>query len=509
MKHIITLAFSCCLIFSFVTYDPKKELKHISGLSNPISLVKDSIINKSSTIFLIDKSGSMAAKGESGKPKWEEAKESVLNATSSILKGYRESQQVAFLTFSGGCVEDPTKQQTLKFSSDYTQVKRQLSALGNPGGGTPLQEAVTSTEKRLQYYSANYGDGDVSKLIVLSDGVATCGQIRPKDIYATGHTVITIASAPTQNTAGGNTKTGQKNMVKSYSAAAKQSTPNINSIKKRVKGATQMPNSFMGNSIPVKYFTIGFDIKPGSPAERDLQYLAGKTGGKYINTQNEFELTRAVTKFFKLYDPKPRSSLTNLNFEKGHQFLSGVEAIKEEKYRKAQQLFENFCAENPEDYNALFNLALMYEANDFHLQAIEKLEQYLNLRPNAEDKAWVLAQIQLLQNDMLQFFDYTRKVLKADLEYLELHFKKIQNGESMALAYEFMGFIQEKEFYYKDLPSKMGIEGKAEQSLCNTIESDLRTCAKYIKKDPENWDKNAASPLSLIFFNLETLIGAL
>ncbi|MDO5979255.1 VWA domain-containing protein [Flavivirga spongiicola] len=498
MKKLIVLCLLCSVIFSFVKYVPEKGLYNGATFSNQKDVINDSVVNKSSTIFLIDKSGSMGAKGKSGKSKWEEAKEAALKATSSILKGHSENQQVAFLTFSGGCVEDPTKQQTLNFSSDYKKVEQQLNALGRPGGGTPLHEAVSSAKKRLQYYSANYGDGDVSKLIVLSDGVATCGRIRPKEVYGTGTTMVTINGAATSNT-GNNHNKRYRNRTNANNSATSNSS----------NSTSQKMNSFVGNTIPIKYFTIGFDIKPGSPAERDLQYLAGQTGGKYLNTQNEFELTRAFTKFFKVYYPKLNSSLTNLNFEKEHLFLSGVEAIQEEVYRKAQQLFEGFCVENPEDYNALFNLALMYEANDFHLQAIEKFERYLSLLPDAEDKEWVLEQIQLLQNDMLHFFDYTKKILKTDLEYLELHFKKIQNGESVALAHEFMGFVKEKEFYYNDLPSKLGLENKNEQRLCNTIQSGLNKCAKYIKKDPDNWDKNASSSLSLIFFNLEILIDTL
>ncbi|WP_203256233.1 vWA domain-containing protein [Hyunsoonleella ulvae] len=498
MKQFIGLSTLCCIILSVVWHVPKTA--HYQTHSKLDMPLKDSIVNKSSTIFLIDKSGSMATKGESGKPKWEEAKEAALKATSSILKGDGENQQVAFLTFSGGCVEDPTKQQNLKFSSDYKDIAQQLKAIGRPGGGTPLHEAVISAKKRLQDYSSNYGDGDVSKLIVLSDGVATCGQIRPKDVYGTGTTMVTIgANTPTTNTP-------TRSRTKQQPNNPKSSTHGKNSY----NNASSQISSFVGNAnIPVKYFTIGFDIKPGSPAERDLQYLAGQSGGKYLNTQNEFELTRAFTKFFKVYYPKPQSSIQNLDFEKAHLFLTGVEAIEGEKYRKAKQLFEDFYKEHQNDFNAAFNLALMYEANDFHLQAIEKFETYLTLHPKAEDKDWVIEQIQLLQNDMLNFYDYTKKLLKTDLEYLEHHFKKIQNGESLALAYEFTGFIKEKEFYYKDLPSKLGLESRSKQELCNTIQSGLNKCAKYIKKDPENWDKNATAPLSLVFFNLEMLINAL
>lgn len=494
MKYFIWSSVLSSILFFLIQLFPLQysyETNTISS-SRGKDVLSDSIIHKSSTIFLIDKSGSMALKGKSGKLKWEEAQEAALKATSSILKGNSEQQQVAFLTFSGGCVADPTHQQILKFSGDYKEVEQELKSLGRPGGGTPLHEAVIATKKRLQDYSSNYGDGDVSKLIVLSDGVATCGQVRPKDVYGTGVNIVDVG-----------TKVAPIIKVKN--------TTKISTVKsKSFNGNTKQTSSFVANStIPVKYFTIGFDIKAGSPAERDLQYLAAQSGGKYLNTQNEFELTRAFTKFFKVYYPKPYSSVTNLDFKTEHIFLTGVESIEAEAYRKAQELFETFCKAHPEDYNALFNLALMYEANDFHLQAIEKFEDYLLKQPNANDKAWVLEQIAQLQNDMLNFYDYTKALLQADLAYLELYFKKIQNGESLALAYEFIGFIKEKEFYFKDLPPKLGLEDKFKLKLCNTIQTGLDKCAKSIKRDPENWDRNATPQLSLVFFNLEKLINNL
>lgn len=453
--------------------------------------LSDSVTNNASTIFLLDRSGSMSVKGMSGKSKWEEAQEAALKATASILKSQNKRQQVAFLTFAGGCSPDPTATQPLNFSTSYQEVEQQMAQIGRPGGGTPLTEAVTSVKQRLQDYSANYGDGEASKLIVLSDGAATCAKIRPETVYGSGTTMITISGqgATNGNVANGNTGT------KVQPPAPPQSTV--------VNGGA----STGGNSIPIKYFTIGFDIKPGSAAERDLQFLAEQTGGKYMNTQNEVELTRAFTKFFKVYYPKPKTSIAGLAFAKEHVFMSGVEAIQGEEFRKAKELFENFVMETPADYNAIFNLALMYEANDFHLQAIEKFEEYLSLYPQAEDKDWVLDQILLLQNDMLQFFEYTREILTSDLEYLDTHFKKIQDGEGRSLANEFKGFIQEKEVYYEELPLKLGVESKIKRRIYSDIKKGLSECSRYIRKDPDNWDTNATSPLSLIHFNLEKLIA--
>lgn len=452
--------------------------------------LSDSVTNNASTIFLLDRSGSMSSKGMSGKSKWQEAKEAALKATASILKSQNKRQQVAFLTFAGGCSPDPTATQPLNFSTNYEEVEKHIAGVGRPGGGTPLTEAVTSVKKRLQDYSANYGDGEASKLIVLSDGAATCAKIRPETVYGTGTTMTTISGQRGTNTGVSNRNAG----TNATPSATQQGIPVNN-------------NSAGGvNNIPIKYFTIGFDIKPGSAAERDLQFLAEQTGGKYMNTQNEVELTRAFTKFFKVYYPKPKTSIEGLAFAKEHVFLSGVEAIRSEEFRRAKELFEDFVLQAPSDYNAIFNLALMYEANDFHLQAIEKFEEYLSLHPQAEDKDWVLDQIVLLQNDMLQFFEYTREILIDDLEYLDAHFKKIQHGEGLTLANEFKGFIQEKEVYYDELPEKLGVESKMKQRIYGDIKKGLAECAKYIRKDPNNWDTNATSPLSLVHFNLEKLI---
>ncbi|QHI36403.1 hypothetical protein IMCC3317_17660 [Kordia antarctica] len=408
------------------------------------------------TLFLIDRSGSMAKRGISGKPKIQEAKEAAIHSLNSMQNNQEIVQEVGFLTFSGGCISDPTANQSLGFSSNIQFVQNSINTISNPNGGTPLKEAIDAATQRFQNYVTQKGSNSVAKLIVLSDGVSSCSKIRPSNVYA--------------------------------------------------KGASYFSkNTFFKKQIIVRYYTIGFDIKPGSEAERDLQYLAERSGGKYLNAKNELELTRAFQRFFKQYTPKKTPISIDLSKKQYTRFNEGIESVNKENYREAKDVFKELSIVYTNDYNIIFNLALMYEANNYFIHAIEMFKKYLQLNPRAKDSKWVLQQIELLQNDYKIFIEYTKRVVNKDLEYLNIYFKKVQNGESLKLAEEFKGFIKEKVEYYKNLPEIFNIGNKHLVINCKEISRSLNKCSKIIRKNSTNWDKNAIPFLSQIYLNLKKL----
>lgn len=443
---------------SFFDYIPNKQTEWGNRYENKPEVFTCSNLenNTSTTLFLIDRSGSMGQKGVSGKPKIEEAKEAAYYSLNSL----QNNQEAGFLTFSGSCVDNPTASQSLIFSSNAQEVQGSIGSISSPSGGTPLKEAVDSATNRLQDYISSKGSDKPAKLIVLSDGVSSCNKIRPPNVYATGN-------QPLQ------------------------------------RSTTQNP------SVVVKYYTIGFDIKPGSEAERDLQYLAQTSGGKYLNAQNEFELTRAFQRFFRVYNPKLKPSTNGILEQDSIQFQDGILKIFDETYDTAKDIFVDLYTSYNDDYNIIFNLALMFDANNYYSDAIKMYEQYLLLKPKAKDYNWVLQQIELLKQDRDFFFQYTKGILVSDLEYLEHHFKKIQNGQSLRLAEEFKGFIEEKQNYYKILTKQLNIENKQIQIATKDISRGFQNCSKFIKKEPENWDKNASPILSMIYINMQRLIDSL
>lgn len=451
-------AFSSNIQIQYNGYTLKEHL-YDSMYRKQYKLIGESVCKNTSnyTLFLIDRSGSMQKKGISGERKIDEAKNAAIYSLQSLQNNQTISQKAGFLTFSGSCVPDPTANQSLNFSSNVQNIQNSILAIPNPFGGTPLLEAIDAATERLQNYLINNGSNKTSKLIILSDGLSSCKKVRPKGVYAKGVDM---------------NKTTNKPLVE------------------------------------IKYYTIGFDILPGSNAERDLQYLAQKTGGKYLNAKNNVELTRAFQRFFKVYNPKKSAALDNLEKEDEQKFIDGLSKIAEEDYSSANSLFEELYKLYENDAHIVFNLALMNEANDFHDQAIALFEKYLSLKPKAKDREWVLKQIELLKKDKEMFFEYTMRILKNDLEYLNLHFQKIQNGESLHLAEEFKGFIEEKIDYYTNLPKALNINKKTKKITCKEIARGLRKCSKLIKKEPANWDKNASSFLSQIYLSMERLIAS-
>lgn len=416
-----------------------------------------------STLFLFDLSGSMGSNGGGSIPKIDQAK----NASRQTLASMRNNGQgiqneVAIYGFQGGCREDPTTE-IFRFSTDLTAAETSVAGMF-PGGGTPLGKAIRAAECKLAAHVFSIGQKQ-GKLILLSDGQGTCGEIRPSGVYH---------NAPLS--------------VDKYEISDKQC------------------GSSMGQPVAVKYYTVGFDIPPGSPAERDLQYLSKLSGGKYLNVQNQTQLVRAFRKFNRVYRPKEQPALSGLPSSSVDDFQAGVSDIKAEDFKEALTINETFIAQHPKDCHGVYNLALSQEANDFYKDAIDNYRLYLSLCPDPTDKAFVEKQITFLEEEFKDFLLFQKEVVRSDLDFLKLHFERIQNGQSVALAMEFRGFLQEKGSYYKDLPRLIAKEDRFFVNITKDISEALDRCAGMIRRKPETWDRDAIPIISMTYLNLKDLL---
>ncbi len=420
-----------------------------------------------STLFLFDLSGSMRQNGAGTIPKIEQAK----NASRTTLASMRRQQQgianeVAIYGFEGACQNDPTTE-IFPFSTDLQAAEASVANLYT-GGSTPLANAISAAECKLAARLTQNGKQE-GKLILLSDGQGTCGSIRPNGVYHNAP-LKTTSSSVTAGQCGGTSAQG----------------------------------------IAIKYYTIGFNIAPGSPAERDLQYLSQQSGGKYLNAQNQTQLTRAFRKFNRTYLPKKEPYLSNLSAESNATFQAAVDKFKTEDFQRALASCEQFVGVHPTDCHGVYNLALAYEANDQYPSAITTYQQYLGLCPDAVDSASVQQQILILEEEFRDFINFQGQVLESDLEFLKLHFERIQNGQSVALAMEFRGFLKEKGNYYKTLPQLIGkTKDKFFVRTCQTISTSLDRCANMIRRNPNTWDRDATPILSMTYLNLKDLIASL
>ena len=408
------------------------------------------------SLFLFDVSGSMNEAGKSGNSKIIEAKGAAIATLGNLNQTNSSSQPyVAIKTFSGACSQDPTNP-ILDYTSDLKQAENAIMSIPMPNGGTPLPQAIEVSKADLLkcLKSNNQKQG---KLIILSDGQSSCGAIRPPDIYGKNPVIVTN------------------------------------------------PQGTVANPL-VKNYAIGFNIPPGSEAERDLQYLAQMSGGKYVNAQDQLELTKAFQKFSRVYVPKPYPTIDTLSSTFKILFAKGINSIEDEEFDKALESYKQFTKNTPKDCNGFYNLALMYEANEYFKAAIKNYETYLQLCPNPQDKDYVRKQIESLNIEHDKYVEYNKKIVMSDLDYLNLHFKKIQNGESVALAVEFIGFISEKWIYYRNLAEIIESDDRLFKTNANEVFKGLKECVETIKRNPQAWDRDATPVLSRTYLNMERLI---
>ncbi|WP_298139670.1 VWA domain-containing protein [Flavobacterium sp.] len=411
--------------------------------------------NENPTLFLFDVSGSMSQNN-----KWSSAKQSALTTLNNIkvqAQSANISPSISILSFDGACNNDPTKS-VVGFTTNLQEVENAINTkIPPPGGATPLPQAIATSEQKLNdYLTAN--NINKGKLIILTDGESSCGSLRPAGVYNS-----------VDNNSG-------------FSSSNKTSSKNI------------------------KYYAIGFDIQPGSAAERDLQYFTQINGGKYVNAQNAQELTSAFQKFNRIFIPKPSPSITTVIDSDNAIFQQGISLIYDEEYDEALNNYSKYYKNNATDFNGVYNLAIMSEANDLYKAAIKYYEMYLQLNPKANDKVAVQQTIANLKITANAYAEYNKKVVQSDLEYLNLHFKKIQNGESVTLATEFVGFLNEKYNFYKNLSSIVENEDRLFKTNANEVYKGIKDCADAIKRNPQTWDRDASPIISRTYLNMERLI---
>lgn len=411
----------------------------------------------SSTLFLLDVSGSMAENN-----KWQSSKQSAISALSSIANqtnGSSQTPAISVKTFEGGCVTNPTKN-IIDFTTNLSAVEDALkNKIPLPGGGTPLPQAIKIAEDALkaQLKQTNQCKGT---LIILTDGQSTCGSIRPQGTYAYTET--------------------------------KQVTVDCNAA----------PGSFN-----LKYNTIGFDIPPGSEAERDLQYISSSSGGRYFYAKDSFQLHKAFEKLSRAYIPIEKNQSNARTSEKGKQFFNkAVGFIKSNDFDTAYKMMQLFLTANPADSAAIYNYALMSEATENYKEAISYYSKYIKQNPNNVNNQQIEQQVKKIGQYANEDKEYHLKIIQTDFTYLENSYKKINNKQNIARSNEFTGFIKEKGTYYKSLLKILGSEDASLNSLIKQIADGFFDAERYIAYKSTDWDTNALPVIGLIYLKMQSLI---
>lgn len=401
------------------------------------SLIVPTSVSELPTLFLLDVSGSMEENG-----KITQAKNAGLDAVREMQENRRRKQDnstVSIWTFGGDCTPRDVKQ-LLPFTSNLTQAENIfLRGITPPNGATPLYTAINISVERMTEYLAARPQLGEGKIVVLTDGENTCGdQIRPRGVYSQSQNII-----------------NQK----------------------------------------IKFLCIGFDVAPGSKAERDLQYLASSSGGKYYPARDSAQLKRAFQKAIRVYVPKPSNN------------ESGTRAIVNRDFGNALQIWTIYIKNNPSDPVGYYNLALVCEAMERPKCAAENYRQYIKLQSTATDSPEVVGKISNLEQDYRSQFTYYVDLLRSDLEYLKEYYKRLTSLKNAELAAEFAGFVSEKGDFYRNLTTILEIRSpRIERNS-----TDLADSLDFLKRrvNSPSFDRDALSLLTIPIGHLEELIERL
>ena len=393
------------------------------------------------TLFLFDVSGSMNDNDKIG-----QARTSSLLAMSEIQKNKQRgsgASSVSVWAFSGDCAPNAGRQ-ILPFTSDLTQAENTLRLkIPRPDGGTPLPQAIEKATAQVNGFLNARPDLNEGRIVLLSDGQSTCGEIRPAGIYSQARTIT---------------------------------------VKK------------------IRFLTIGFDVAPGSAAERDLQYLASASGGQYFPAQNQQQLSRAFEKTIRVYLPK---AVANASPE----FENVTNAILNRDFQRARQFAAEYLQKNPADAFGYYNFAVALEASSRYKGAAENYRKYLQLAPGAADKLEIEERAAKLEQDYRDQFFYYQKLLQSDLDYLKAYYQKLFNRENEKNAAEFAGFVVEKREFYANLTDILEIRSSRIERDAKDLSDSLEVLNRRVGLP--SFDRDAVSLLTISVGQLEDVIERL
>ncbi len=415
----------------------------VSFVPKPVTTVDPSAtVPVIPTLFLIDVSGSMKENDKIG-----QARVAGLDALREMRTESSTAPPISLMTFAGDCNMSSTKRM-MPFSPNFTLAENTMRSITATDDMTPLPQARDVAINSIIDYIDSNPAFKQGRIILLSDGQSTCGEIRPPGVFSQREIHIGRAKRSSQ----------------------------------------------------IKFFTIGFDIQPGSIAERDLQFLASETGGRYYNAANRTQLISSFRKQVRSFIPRPCNSSNS-------DFSAGLKAFSNLEFLEASKAFESYLRSNTTDFCGYYNLALAYEASDRYKKAALNYRKYLTVAPTSPDRSKIEAKIAEMNNEYAVQFDYYIRLLISDLEYLNGFYKTVFDRSSADLASEFDGFVYEKRDFYANLPDILEIDARWLLNDARDISTSIDTLAK--RRKLESFDRDAISLLTIPISQIEDMIERL
>lgn len=170
-------------------------------------------------------------------------------------------------------------------------------------------------------------------------------------------------------------------LVKKYAAGKNQKVILLSDGENTDKDET-MVEAYKKSNYNLPYFTIGFDIEPGSKAEKELKEIADISGGEYIRVENIGELEKAFVDFSKAMAEKKKVIIK----------ANGYKEIQKELALDRQKTFLEFelerVDENVKDRFIVLSKDNLSELNEIKIR--NQAKRLINERILADENIRIL-----------------------------------------------------------------------------------------------------------------------
>lgn len=170
-------------------------------------------------------------------------------------------------------------------------------------------------------------------------------------------------------------------LVKKYAIGKNQKVILLSDGENTDKDET-MVEAYKKSNYNLPYFTIGFDIEPGSKAEKELKEIADISGGEYIRVENIGELEKAFVDFSKAVTEKKKVIIK----------ANGYKEIQKELALDRQKTFLEFelerIDENVKDKFMVLSKDNLSELNEIKIR--NQAKRLINERILADENIRIL-----------------------------------------------------------------------------------------------------------------------
>lgn len=214
-----------------------------------------------------------------------------------------------------------------------------------------------------------------------------------------------------------------------------------------------------------------------------------------VDAYQKGDVTKAIDLFLKALNEKKVKPQVYYNLGLSYQSIKN--------YDKAASSYRKFLELNPNDYDGIYNIALVYFAKENYALSIELFEKSMQLKKEVENvKSLILALI--CNGEIQKAVDFAENILETSANGIDLYFniaKVFEGKNSFNKDFTLLDIAMEMYSKITQLDAEH-FESYLAKSICfakkGEWENSVNNCEKALEINPKSYDAN--NQMGLVYY---------